>query len=119
MFPVTAVEQARADGLTGTPIFHEYTWGGYLLYAWPGQPIYIDGMANLFGSELMKEYRAVREGSGGWSAALRDRGVRALLLQPRGRLVEEAERSADWRVSHRTRAAVLFVAAGEEAGATP
>ena len=33
---------ARAEKLQGR-IFHDFIWGGYLLYAWPEQKVFIDG----------------------------------------------------------------------------
>ena len=108
VFPVAAVAFARAEGLTGTPIFHEYTWGGYLLYAWPGQRIYIDGMANLFGSDLMKEYRALYDASAGWRQTLEARGVDALLLPPESPLARVVRGADGWTPAHETEAAVLF-----------
>jgi hypothetical protein len=108
VFPAASTERARSLGLTGRPIFHEYTWGGYLLYTWPGQPIYIDGMANLFGSDLMREYAALYEAAEGWEATLEDRGIEALLLSPASPLSRAAEADGGWRVEHRTDTAVLL-----------
>jgi hypothetical protein len=108
VFPAASTERARSLGLTGRPIFHEYTWGGYLLYTWPGQPIYIDGMANLFGSDLMREYAALYEAAEGWEERLEDRGIEALLLSPASPLSRAAEANGGWRVEHRTDTAVLL-----------
>lgn len=112
-FPVEAVSAARAAGLTGTRIFHEYTWGGYLLYAWPGQPIYIDGMANLFGSDLMEEYRALYEAAPGWERTLEGRQIGAVLVSPASPLAAAIRRSAGaWTVAHESDVAVLFTRRG-------
>lgn len=111
VFPAAAVAHARARGMTGRPFFHEYTWGGYLLYAWPGQPIYIDGMANLFGSDLMLEYAALYEAAEGWQRVLDDRGIEAILLPPDSPLIRAAGSEDRWRVEHRSDTAVLLTRA--------
>ena len=38
IFPVAAVQHAREERLQGR-IFSEFTWGGYVVYAWPEQKI--------------------------------------------------------------------------------
>jgi hypothetical protein len=44
--PVTAIEALGADGLPG-PIFHDFNWGGYLLWRlWPHVHVFIDGRQN-------------------------------------------------------------------------
>src|SRR5690606_33909368 len=41
-FPVAAFDSLRQSGLSGT-LFTEFTWGGYTLYDWPGQRVFMDG----------------------------------------------------------------------------
>ena len=41
--PIAAVDALGAEGLPG-PIFHDYTWGGYLIWRlWPATMVFIDG----------------------------------------------------------------------------
>ncbi|HEV8612904.1 MAG TPA: hypothetical protein VGQ73_05290, partial [Gemmatimonadales bacterium] len=65
VFPVKAVARARAAGLSG-PVFNEFAWGGYLLYAWPEQRVFIDGQTDFYGVELTREYVAIRGAEPGW-----------------------------------------------------
>ena len=58
-FPVAAVNQARAEGIEGR-IFHEFIWGGYLLYAWPEQRVFIDGGTDFYGPDLMRTFMETR-----------------------------------------------------------
>jgi hypothetical protein len=69
VFPVDVVQQARSAGLSGR-IFNELGWGGYLLYAWPGQQVFIDGQTDFYGEELSREYAAVRAAEAGWRERL-------------------------------------------------
>lgn len=45
--PVKAVEFIRSHNLTG-PMLNEYQYGGYLIWAMPEHPVFIDGRADLY-----------------------------------------------------------------------
>ena len=51
--PSAAVQAARTARLTG-PVLNEYGFGGYLIYA--GIPPFIDGRADMYGDDFLKEY---------------------------------------------------------------
>lgn len=51
--PAAAVRAAQGAGLKG-PVFNDYSWGGYLIYA--GVPPFIDGRADVYRDAFMKEY---------------------------------------------------------------
>jgi len=51
--PVDALQAAQKAHLTG-PVLNEYRFGGYLIYA--GIPPFIDGRADMYGDDFMKEY---------------------------------------------------------------
>ncbi|MEN8375014.1 MAG: hypothetical protein ABFS34_06140 [Gemmatimonadota bacterium] len=111
VFPVEAVEYAREAGLTGSRVFHDYTWGGYILHQWPGQQIYIDGMANLFGSELMEEYAAIVGAEEGWEETLANRGITVLILSPKAPLATAALSDGTWQPLAQNSVTVLLQAA--------
>jgi hypothetical protein len=97
VFPVEAVARARAAGLSG-PVFNEFAWGGYLLYAWPEQAVFIDGQTDFYGVKLTREYVAIRGAEPGWQARMGRRGVRLVLLPPDAPLVRELSGSTEWRL---------------------
>jgi len=107
VFPAAAVAEARTQGLTGR-LLSEYTWGGYVLYAWPGQRVFIDSMADFFGDDLLGEYRLMREALGDWEALLAERDISLVLLPPEMPLVEELRRRPGWRLVHQDDVAVLL-----------
>ncbi len=109
VFPVEAVARAQEEGLGDLRMFNAYAWGGYILHAWPEQRIYIDGMANFFGSDLMEEYVSVINGVPGWEERIRERGIDLLLVPPQAPLVAEAVASGEWRLLHSDETASLLV----------
>jgi hypothetical protein len=106
-FPVEAVARARAAGLSG-PIFNEFAWGGYLLYAWPEQRVFIDGQTDFYGEQLAREYATIRETGAGWQEALARRGVELMLLPPDAPLVRALSRSPAWKMQHLDATAALL-----------
>jgi hypothetical protein len=79
VFPVEAVARARASGLTGR-IFNELAWGGYILYAWPEQKVFIDAQTDFYGEPLSQEYYSTRSAQADWESAMRRWRVSLVLL---------------------------------------
>ena len=91
LMPVKAVEFVKSHGITGR-MLNEYAQGGYLIYhLYPQQQVFIDGRADLYGGEFIKEFIKIRHGAPGWDKAFdkyaidylivrRDAPVRDLLL---------------------------------------
>ena len=62
-------------------MFHEFAWGGYLVFAWPEQRIFIDGGTDFFGEDLFKEYSRVKQRQPGWRDVLKRWDISLALLQ--------------------------------------
>lgn len=105
-FPVEAVERARAGGLHGR-VYATMTWAGYVLYAWPGQPVYVDGLA--YTGPVISEYLAIRDASPGWRAALRSRDIDVVLVEPRTRLARALHHEPGWLLWHCDAVASLWI----------
>jgi hypothetical protein len=97
VFPVNAVAKARAEGLDGK-LFNNFIWGGYLLHAWPEQPVFIDGGTDHYGDELFDEYVRVWNLDPGWRDVLDRRGIDLALVPPNSRLAEELTQDQGWGV---------------------
>lgn len=113
-FPVTAVAEARAARLGGR-IFHEFTWGGYLLYAWPEQRVFIDGGTDFYGAELMKESSAIKALTPGWVERLGHWDITLVLMRPAAPLAEALRDHPSWRVWYEDSTAVLMTRVDEPA----
>ena len=95
--PMAAVSRAREAGLQGR-IFNNFTWGGYLLLEWPEQRIFIDGMTDFLGNDVMKSYMKITALDPGWEEELNAWDVSVVLLPPSSRLVWALRRSGGWNV---------------------
>jgi hypothetical protein len=95
IFPVDAVAKARNAALEGR-LFHEFTWGGYLIYAWPEQKIFLDGGIDFFGDDIFREHRMIKQMEPGWRARLERRQVSLALLRRESALAHELARNPSW-----------------------
>jgi len=107
VFPVAAVDSARRAGLAGR-IFHEFTWGGYLLYAWPEQQVFIDGGTDFYGGALLRTFQEIRAAGPQWREKLDQWRVSIALLDRNGALAAELAREPGWRVWYRDSTAVIL-----------
>jgi hypothetical protein len=96
-FPVAAVERARAAHLEGR-LFNHYIWGGYLLYDWPEQRVFIDGGTDYYGEQIFLEYLKVWYLDPGWDEVLLKRDISLTLVPPQSRLAHELVRDRRWSV---------------------
>ncbi len=65
VFPVRAAAEVRARGYRG-PLFNDFNWGGYLIWALPDHPVCLDGRTNLHGDERIQRIGAVWVGVEHW-----------------------------------------------------
>ncbi len=98
-FPVAAVDRARASGLSGR-IYNEFHWGGYILFAWPEQKVFIDGQTDFYGEALLRDYAAVRELAPGWRDILDRWRIQIVMVPSQTSLTHELARDPGWVLWH-------------------
>jgi hypothetical protein len=116
-YPLGAVEFLRAQRPEGQ-LFSTYAWGGYLIWALPQYPVFIDGRTDLYGDAVIGEWldiMAAREGVGqpggeakpNWEDLLARRGVSQVLLEP-GQPLLSALARAGWQTQYADELAVVM-----------
>jgi hypothetical protein len=118
VFPVAAVAKGRAANLDGR-LFSDLAWGGYLIYAWPEQKIFIDGGTDFFGEDIFREYVDIKGLSPGWRELLAKRRISLMLLDRQTALAHELARDGRWSVWHCDSVAVMFRRSSDQLAATP
>jgi len=94
-YPAGAVAPLRVHA---GPVLNEYDWGGYLIFAVPEQPTFIDGRgAALYPSRLIGEFETAVQLRDGYRGVLDRHGIRLVLLRPDRPLVS-ALREDGWPV---------------------
>ncbi len=105
--PVEAVEALDKLDVSG-PVFNQMDWGGYLAYARPGMPVFIDGMTNVYGVELSREYVGTASGLPGWDEVLEKYGVGWTLMARSAPLNQLLVLDPGWERVYEDDVAVIF-----------
>lgn len=105
-YPVEQVEYLKTHQPIGR-VFNEYAWGGYLTWALPEYPVFVDGRTDLFGDEIIGEWLQVVAAQPGWQAILERWQVRLVLVEPGQPLAQELARSG-WKLLSGSEVAVLY-----------
>jgi hypothetical protein len=110
-FPVAVVRRARAEHVTGR-IYNDYTWGGYLIYAWPEQKVFIDGGTDFYGPALTRTWTMIGQLQPFWRDSLERLGVDLALVPPGSGFAHELLREPGWRLRDCDATAVLLQKSG-------
>ena len=106
--PTGALQAVRNAHLTG-PVLNEYRFGGYLIYA--GIPPFIDGRADMYGDDFMKEYFESLNlmTSDGLQKLLQKYRIEWTLLPPDTSAVALLDHLPEWRRLYADKVAVVHV----------
>ncbi len=106
-FPVQAVASLNDLSLHGN-VFNEMPWGGYLLYARPDIPVFIDGQTDFYGVELSRDYLRIRHLIPGSLELLDDYEVDWVLVPPNVPLSQGLALDPGWRLEYEDEVANVF-----------
>ena len=102
VFPVAAVAFVEKQGHHG-PLYNHFEWGGYLIWRLPHLKVSMDGRANIYGDERIKQAFLTWNGNSHWTEdselnkagvviARKDKALAALLrLDPRFKVAYQDE----------------------------
>jgi hypothetical protein len=105
--PISALE-AVPDAVRARPVFNEYSFGGYLIFA--GVRPYIDGRADMYGDDFFRGYlNAIRGGNTVLDAEIKRRNIVWTILMPSNPDIAILDRMPGWRRLITTRRAIVHV----------
>lgn len=105
--PVKAVETLKEKQITGNTFTYPSIWGGYLIWALPTNPVYIDGR-DVYPDQFVKEYLEIVNGITDWRPAFDRYGVRVVIVKPKTLLSRELQESPDWQIVYRDEMADVY-----------
>lgn len=105
--PLGAVEYIRREKPEGR-LFNSYNWGGYLIWALPEYPVFIDGRTDLYADGLLEEWLSVVRGEDGWQEQLERWDVQIVLIEPSRNLARLLPYEG-WRLVDQDEQSLLFV----------
>ncbi len=109
-FPVEAVQFIRDNPASFTgPMFNQYVWGGYLLVALPEHKVFIDGRADFYGEEHVRDFDAIAALAPDWRKRLARHGI-AWTLFPREHRLNSALAllPAEWERAYSDETATIY-----------
>jgi hypothetical protein len=111
VFPAEAVEHVKRRGYAG-PLYNDFNWGGYLIWALPDLPVAIDGRTNLHGDARMARFGQTWSGLPGWQDDP-DLSAAGVVIAPADSpLVSLLALDKRFRLAHRDPVACVFVRRG-------
>ena len=106
--PVKATDYLREKGITGTTFTDPNIWGGYVIWALPSNPVYIDGR-DVYPPEFVKEFANMTTGKIDWRGPFDRYGVRVAMVEPQSVLARQLRESNQWEKVFEDNVAVVFV----------
>jgi hypothetical protein len=105
--PLGAVEYLQNHRPPGR-LFNSYNWGGYLLWALPEYPVFIDGRTDLYSDEVISEWLQVMRAEPGWQAVLENYAVNLILVENDVLLDRLLENDRAWKLHYEDGLAVIY-----------
>ena len=96
--PLNAVAFLKDNRQTGNTFTDPNTWGGYLIWALPSNPVYIDGRIDMYPHEFVEEYVALIRARTHWRGPFDRYGVRIVIVRPNSPLSRELKESTEWEL---------------------
>jgi hypothetical protein len=84
--PLESIAYMREHGGLGN-MLNSYNWGGYLIWALPQYPVFVDGRTDLYDDELLSQYLTAVRAEPGWRDVLQRWQIGVVLLEPNMPLV--------------------------------
>ncbi|MFQ3648353.1 MAG: hypothetical protein SNJ80_15610 [Anaerolinea sp.] len=107
LLPVDAVAWLNEQTLNGN-LFNSYNWGGYLIFAAPEQPVFIDGRTDLYG-EFVRQYVQMANALGRWRDLMDEYDIGTVLIETNSSLDAALRREPGWMVAYEDRVAAIHI----------
>jgi hypothetical protein len=105
--PVKAVEFLSQNQITGNTFTAPNVWGGYLIWALPANPVYIDGR-DVYPESFVKEFVEIITGRTDWRGPFNNRGVQNVLIEPGTMLSRQLQEAPEWQKVYEDEMSVVF-----------
>jgi hypothetical protein len=105
--PLGAVAYLNAARPQGT-MFNSYNWGGYLLFAAPDFPVFVDGRTDLYDDELLTEWLRAYTGAA-WREVFTRWSIDLVVIERESVLAALLRDSTDWQEAYSDSISAVFV----------
>ena len=108
--PVGAMAYLRTHPALGR-MLNSYNWGGYLIWALPEYPVFVDGRTDLYDDDLLAQYLAAVRAEPTWRDVLERWQIGVVLLEPDAPLVTLL-RQQGWQTAAADELSVILIPPG-------
>ncbi|MDO9087050.1 MAG: hypothetical protein Q7U53_12660 [Anaerolineaceae bacterium] len=108
--PVNAVEWLKQNPGLPDPLFNDYLFGSYLIFALPEKPVWIDTRFHNYPKDHWEDYLSISNSEAGWSDKLLNAKIGTLMMDLTGQinLIYDLENSSKYCERYRDDIAVIF-----------
>lgn len=106
-YPAGAINWLKTNRPEGR-LFNSYNWGGYILWKLPTYPVFIDGRADMYGSNLISQWQDVANGRENASQILNTWRVNTILLEPGWPIINILEKES-WEIAYQDELSVVLL----------
>jgi len=107
LLPVAAAAFLNENRPAG-PMFNSYNWGGYLMFAAPDYPVFIDGRTDLYDDALLREWYAAYNGIR-WQETFATWGIRLVVVEADSPIARILATESGWRAAYSDILASVYV----------
>lgn len=94
------------------PMFNSYNWGGYLMFAAPEYPVFVDGRTDLYGDAFLTQYLQTATGGDNWRDTFAEYGINTAVIEKESGLARRLREEPGWQEVYTDEMASVFVREG-------
>jgi len=95
------------------PMLNSYNWGGYFDWTLREYPVFLDSRADLFGDEIIGQWKDVMDAREGWQDIVDHWGINLIVIEPDWHIVDILSYHG-WEELYRDDQAVIFGRSNQE-----
>ena len=113
ILPVAAVNYLNENDLPAE-LFNSYNWGGYLMFAAPDYPVYVDGRTDLYG-DFVTDYASIYfNRADDIEAELEAQNINLVLVEAGAPITDALAESGNWTLEYEDELAVIWLRSNDE-----
>ena len=106
-YPSGAVEWMRTNKPPGN-LLNSYNWGGYIVWSLPEYPVFIDGRADMYGSEIITQWHEIVNARENAFSILDAWGIKTVLLEPGWPIIASLQREG-WGIAYQDEKSIILI----------
>lgn len=104
--PIKAVAYLNSANPPG-PMFNSYNWGGYLMFAAPQYPVFVDGRTDLY-RDFLRQWLNTALGNNGWRDTFAEFDIQLVVVEKGSGLDMNLREEAGWKLAYEDDMAVIW-----------